>query len=306
VPLPKLHPASDLGVRFSGGIVQIRYIKLGIGGIWEQSCIETDGTIRLGYQSPLHMESLAGEWEKVRTFWLEARNGNKGAASRDLSQIRDFYERSEDDIWITFYKRKMYWCRAESEVRELQDGSRIRKVVGGWSCKSEEGNVLAIEGIDGRVTKVQAFRGTICDVSMPQYMMRKIRGELEPDVLTAKESLRKLELDVEGLIRGLWWKDFELLVKLVFSRAGWQRMSVVGKTEKEIDLDVVLPVSNRRAFVQVKSQTSPSEFKRCYECYIAYDQYNEMYMVFHSLNGEVSHVDIASEDLHLWDCSRLA
>jgi hypothetical protein len=51
VPLPKLHPASDLGVRFSGGIVQIRYIKLGIGGIWEQSCIETDGTIRLGYQS---------------------------------------------------------------------------------------------------------------------------------------------------------------------------------------------------------------------------------------------------------------
>lgn len=286
--------------------MQIRYIKLGNGGIWEQSCIESDGTIRLGYESPLHNESLAGEWDKVWRFWLEARNGNEGAASRDLSQIRDFYELSENDIWITFYKRKMYWCRAESDVSELQDGTRVRKVIGAWSCKSETGDALTIEGIDGRVTKVQGFRGTICSVSMPDYLLRKIRGELQPDVLAAKESLRRLEGDVEGLIRGLWWKDFELLVELIFSRAGWQRMSVVGKTEKEIDLDVVLPVSNRRAFVQVKSQTSPAEINSCYESYLAYDQYNEMYMVFHSLNGELAQVGTTSENLHLWDCSRLA
>lgn len=286
--------------------MQIRYIKLGRGGIWEQSCIENEGTIRLGYPSPLHNECLAGEWDKVRIFWLNARNGNEGAAARDISQIRDFYECSEDDIWITFYKRKMYWCRAECEVCELPDGSRIRKAIGAWSCKTEDGSILAIERIDGRVTKVQGFRGTICNATMPQYLMRKIRGEPEPDVLTAKESLRKLELNVKGLIQGLWWKDFELLVDLLFSRAGWQRMSVVGKTEKGIDLDIVLPVSNRRAFVQVKSQTSPSEIKSCYDTYRAYDQYDEMYMVFHSLNSEASQICFVSEDLHLWDCSRLA
>lgn len=286
--------------------MQIRYIKLGNGGIWEQSCIESEGTIRLGYESPLHNESLMGEWDKVWKFWLEARNGNEGAASRDLSQIRDFYELSEDDIWITFYKRKMYWCRAAREVSELQDGTRVRKVTGAWSCKSETGDALTMEGVDGRVTKVHGFRGTICSVSMPEYLLRKIRGELQPDILAAKESLRSLERDVEGLVRGLWWKDFELLVELIFSRAGWQRMSVVGKTEKEIDLDVVLPVSNRRAFVQVKSQTSPAEIRSCYESYLAYDQYNEMYMVFHSLNGELAQVGTTAENLHLWDCSRLA
>jgi hypothetical protein len=141
---------------------------------------------------------------------------------------------------------------------------------------------------------------------MPDYVIRKIRGEMQPDVLNAKESVRKLERDVETLIKGLWWKDFELLVELIFSRAGWQRMSVIGKTEKEIDLDMMLPVSNRRAFVQVKSQANPAVIRSCYDAYSAYDQYNEMYMVFHSLNGEPSQIGVEADDLHLWDSARLA
>lgn len=286
--------------------MQIRYIKLGHGGCWEKSCIEEDGTVRLGYASPLHKECLDGNWTKVREFWLKERAGSETAASNDVGQIKDFYELSEQDIWITFYKRRMYWCRAAREVVELADGTRVRKAIGGWSCKDAIGANLSVESIDGRVTKVQGFRGTICGVSMPEYLVSKIGGESQPDVLAAKESLRRLEGDVEALIKGLWWKDFELLVELIFSRAGWQRMSVVGKTEKEIDLDVVLPVSNRRAFVQVKSQTSPAEIKSCYESYLAYDQYNEMYMVFHSLHGELAQVGTEAENLHLWDCARLA
>lgn len=286
--------------------MQIRYIKLGHGGCWEKSCIEEDGTIRLGYESPFHKECAEGNWGKVREFWLEKRSGSETAASNDVSQIKDFYELSEDDIWITFYKRKMYWCRSEAVVKELDDGTRVRKAINGWSCTDVKGALLSIENIDGRITKVQGFRGTICGVGMPEYLLRKIGGETQPDVLNAKASLQNLERDVEALIKGLWWKDFELLVELIFSRAGWQRMSVVGKTEKEIDLDVMLPVSNRRAFVQVKSQTTPAEIKSCYEAYLTYGQYNEMYMVFHSLQGELTQVDIEAESLHLWDCSKLA
>ena len=69
---------------------KIRFIKLGEGGEWEQSCIH-EGTIRLGYHSPHHQDSLDGNWNAVRQFWLNIRKGNEGAATRDINQIRDFY-----------------------------------------------------------------------------------------------------------------------------------------------------------------------------------------------------------------------
>ena len=40
-----------------------------------------------------------------------------------------------------------------------------------------------------------------------------------------------LKEKVENLIQGLWWNDFELLVDLIFAKSGWQRVSVLGKTE---------------------------------------------------------------------------
>ena len=126
----------------------IRFIKLGEGGEWEQSCIQ-ENTIRLGYKSPHHHISLAGDWNVVREFWLKVRNGNEGAATRDINQIRDFYELAESDIWITFYKRKLYWCHAAHEVIELGDGTRIRNVIGSWSSTDINGRPLRIENLDG-------------------------------------------------------------------------------------------------------------------------------------------------------------
>lgn len=286
--------------------MKIRFIKLGYGGAWEKSCIEVQNTIRIGYESPLHQECMAGNWDAVRAFWLEARNGNETAASNDLNQIRDFYELAETDLWLTFYKRKMYWCHADKNVIQLPDGTRERKVIGAWSCKSKAGALLSVENIDGRVTTVQGYRGTICGVKLPEYVLRKIDGVAQPDVMAAKKSLLALENDVEVLVKGLWWKDFELLVELILAKAGWQRVSVLGGTEKEIDLDVVAPVSNQRAFVQVKSKTSPEEIRKCYEAFCGYEQYSEMFMVFHTINGALSQVNINQPNVHIWGSAKIA
>jgi hypothetical protein len=286
--------------------MEIRFIKLGNGGCWEKNCIEVDNTIRLGYESGLHSECIAKNWNAVRAFWLAARKGSETAASNDLNQIRDFYELAETDLWITFYKRKLYWCHAHKNVIELPDGTRERKVIGKWSCTSKTGALLAVENIDGRVTTVQGYRGTICGVKLPEYVLRKIEGQVQPDVLAAKQSLLTLERDIEVLVKGLWWKDFELLVELVFAKAGWQRVSVLGGTEKEIDLDVIAPVSNQRAFVQVKSQTSPEEIRKCHEAFKGYEQYSEMFMVFHTINGLLSQININQPNVHIWDSSKIA
>ncbi|HEH9432597.1 TPA: hypothetical protein SIA29_004352 [Aeromonas sobria] len=286
--------------------MKIRYIKLGDGGKWERYCIEEQQVLRLGYESPHHQESLGGDWDTVRNFWLSARKGNNGAASRDLNQIRDFYELSESDIWITFYRRKMYWCHAHKEVCELEDGSRIRKVIGSWSCFNKNGSPLSIENIDGRITKVQGYRGTICGVELPEYLLRKINGEVQPEIQSTKEALEALKRNIESLIKGLWWNDFELLIDLIFSQSGWQRISVLGKTEKDIDLDIFSPVSQKRAFVQVKSTTTANQIQSYREIFSQHHQYDEMYFVFHTFSGRLENLSIDDPRVAVWDISRVA
>jgi hypothetical protein len=62
-----------------------------------------------------------------------------------------------------------------------------------------------------------------------------------------------------ALMKLLGWRDFELLVDLVFTSSGWRRVGIVGKTQKTLDLDLILPSTGERAFVQVKSTTTLAE-----------------------------------------------
>lgn len=222
----------------------IRFIKLGIKGCWEKDCIDknstasTKNTIRLGYESTseIHKECLNNQWdsciEYCKTYWSD----HTGTVSNHLRQIQDFYQLGEDTLWITFFGRKLYWAFCSKEVVEESDGSRTRKVIsnnGNWSCVDANGKELLVDNLDGRVTKVQAYRGTICGVEMEDYLIRRINGEVIEEITEAKEAYETLIKSVEKLIKGLWWSDFELLTDLVFSKLGWQRYSVLGKTEKE-------------------------------------------------------------------------
>ena len=284
---------------------QVRFIKLGEGGEWEASCI-AEGVIRLGYHSPHHQDSLNRNWDVIRQFWLIARKGNQGATTNSVNQIRDFYELDEHCLWITFYKKRLYWCFADTKVEELPDLSRVRDVIGQWSSCDIYGKPLRVENIDGRVTKVQGYRGTICSVEMQDYLIRKINGHTIDEVQTAKDSLQRLRGEVEELIKGLWWHDFELLIDLIFSKSGWQRFSVLGKTEKDIDLDVYSPATQKRAFVQIKSSTSKSDFESYLKSYDEYEQFDEMYFIYHTCREDLASTLGERKDIHLWDLSRIA
>lgn len=283
----------------------VRFIKLGQGGEWEATCIQ-EGMIRLGYESPYHQESMERKWDVVKAYWLDARQGNQGAATRDVNQIRDFYELSEADVWITFFRRKLYWCQVSPEVLLLGDGSRIRKTINGWHSTDVNGTPLSIENLDGRLTKVQGYRGTICTVDMQDYLVRKINGEVIEEVKRAKLSLDNLRIDIEDLIKGLWWHDFELLVDLIFSKGGWQRFSVVGKTEKDLDLDLYSTTTKKRAFVQIKSTTNKSEIEKYISSFNEYEKYDEMYFVYHTGDMDRTILDNAYPNIHVWNVKRIA
>jgi hypothetical protein len=285
---------------------EIRFIKLGGKGEWEEMCIEgPNPCIRLGFRSNQHKESLAGNWEAIHNYWHNTEEKSLGKATEYTNQVKAFYTLDENTIWITFYKRKLFWCRASSKVIELQDKTRIRKTIGKWSSQDIGGHELHIDNLSGALTKVQGFRGTICRVDAADYLLKKINGETSSEIIEAEKSLHQLEQSLEILIQKLGWKDLELLTDMIFTQAGWQRLSSLGKTQKSIDLDLLSPVTGKRAFVQVKSKADLETFLRYKSEFESMNQYDEMYFVVHSPSQELAAYSEQS-DVVLLTVDRLA
>jgi hypothetical protein len=265
------------------------YIKLGRAGNWETECLK-DGTLRFGYRESPHDQCLRGDWQAVWAVWNEIRK-DEGAATRDVKQIRVFYEADETTIFITFVGLLLYWCRPSGPVEVLPDGGHRRQTVDGWHSTSLGGARLTTDRLSGHLLKVQMFRGTICEVRAFDYLLRKLGDELLPEVADAWEAERALLTANSALMRLLTWQDFELLVDLVFSASGWRRISVVGKTQKTVDLELVLTTTSERAFVQVKSEANDASVGE----YIArlgdMPAFDRMFFVWHTGSVDAKSVD---------------
>ena len=112
-------------------------------------------------------------------------------------------------------------------------------------------------------------------------MIRRINGQKTPEVERALTASKEMKNSAIPLIKLLGWRDFELLVDLVFTTSGWRRVGTLGKTQKTLDLDLILPSTNERAFVQVKSKTTTRELAE-YVAKIEEGPYDRMFYVFHS------------------------
>ena len=256
------------------------YIKLGRGGDWEAESLR-DGVLRFGYREAPHDLCARGDWQGV---WeaMKAIRGDAGAATRDVNQIRAYYEADEYSIFITFVGGLLYWCRPTGPVELLDDRSHRRQTAEGWRNTSVNGTLLSADRLSGRLLKVQMFRGTICDVRAGDYLLRKLSDQLSPEVAAAEEAERALMTAIVELMRLLTWQDFELLVDLVFSTSGWRRVSQVGRTQKTVDLELILPSTAERAFVQVKSQATSAALNDYVARLAEADAYDRMFFVWHT------------------------
>ncbi len=104
------------------------------------------------------------------------------------------------------------------------------------------------------------------------------------------------------LMRLLTWQDFELLVDLVFANSGWRRVGQVGKTQKTVDIELVLPTTGERAFVQVKSSAGKRDLKEYLDRLKESNSYDRMFFVWHS--GDVGKAE--ANDVTLIGPDRLA
>jgi hypothetical protein len=283
------------------------YIKLGREGSWERDCIEHDQTLRLGYREASHDFCLKGKWDMV-TQQLRAIRKDLGAATRDVNQIRAFYESDEDVLWVTFYGDRLWWCFSRPQVTQLGDKTKTRPSVGKWISTDITDKPLQISQLSGKLVSMQGFRGTICSVREIEYLVQKINGDEPKAVKAARETQSDLEQKLEVIIRGLHWKDFEILIDLVFRQAGWQRISAVGEAQKTLDLDLLSPITSERYGVQIKSRASMTDFKSYQQQFKDMQGYARFYFVVHTPSRDLEQSP-KSDDFQLLllpDIARLA
>lgn len=203
----------------------------------------------------------------------------------------------------------LWWAFAEGPVLAIAnaglDGpTRYRRTRAGWCKTSLTGDPLALRSLSSALTRTASYQMTICAINHEDYLLRRIRGEADP--LHAEASALKVAMQQIGLrmIRQLDWRDFETLADLIFARGGWQRNSVLGKDQADVDLILTQPTIGETAWVQIKSKTSQAALNDYLGRFWRDGSCDRFFFVCHSAAGALS---LPTEPgLHLWSDGRLA
>lgn len=257
------------------------FIKLGDKGRWERDCIEND-YLQLGYHDLNHQACLESNTDEAKKAYPE--NYDQGALTRHIDQVFKFYHEPASTLWITFYSDRLWWCFADANIELQADGSKIRRTIGSWSDKDINGIPLHKGRLSGKLLSIQGFQGTICSVKEKNYLLHKINGTNEPHVKEAEEALTKLEISLKPIIKNLHPKDLETLTDLIFRQSGWQRIGVAGEVEKDIDLDLISPITHERIAVQVKSKATANTYITYKNKFSDMSGFSKFYFVTHSPN----------------------
>lgn len=266
---------------------RIRYIKLGDGGRWERECIDNK-IIRFGFGTNEVTKfniCIRRDWDELTNMFI-AEKLTQGTATRFTNETRVFFEDDGSTLWITFKGEDLWWGFLAGDAPEPHaDGRGVwRRVQNGWKNTDINGQPLTKSRLSGALTKLAAYRGTSCSVDVEEYLIRRINGQKVEQVERALAARKEMIEAAAGLMRLLLPKDFELLVDLVFTSSGWRRTSVVGTTQKFLDLDLVLPSTGERACVQVKSKADSKELANYIEQLDDFTSHARMFFVFHTGN----------------------
>lgn len=279
---------------------QAWYVKLGKGGIWEKDSLESN-KLRVGWPTDLLPAIREKRWDDIRDIVKRAMP--RGGGTHDFNMLKVFVESGPDDLWITFHGSKLWWCRISGELKKDKT-SMYKAVDGQWSDRDIEDTLLMTDNISGRLLRVSGYRATICKVKYADDLRRLINVEVSEEYKAAEKALNDLVEQVESAIRRLHWKDFELLVDLLFRSAGWRRVSVLGKTAKFTDLNLEEPITCEKYQVQVKSAASLEEFE-FYRDQFNDSLYRRMYFVVHSPEKSLQAAQ-DTDKIHLLFANRLA
>lgn len=286
---------------------RVMFIKLGRKGEYEQDCIKR-GIMKLEYGEIDDALCQVGDWDGVRKEVMKHYGSGMQATSMHANQIQRFYEETQDTLWLTFSEGVLHYGFAEPTVRRNDDGTSERTLVGGWKSTDKDGDKLFIQSLSGNLTKVQGYRGTICEVHDKDYLLRRINNEQSEELKNIEQAISSLKQNLGIVIKSLPSKDFETFVDLIFRSAGWSRVGMLGKTIKDIDIELLAPVTNERAIVQVKSSSNLSTFNDYLVRFTKLGDYDRRFFVTHSPDDDLTNYIKHESDpmIDFWDADKLS
>ena len=158
-----------------------------------------------------------------------------------------------------------------------------------WHNTDINGKKLSADKLSGNLLKTQALPGNDLRNRGVPISEAETERSLLPAVDEAAQAENQMVQKIIPLMHLLRWQDFELLVDLVFSNSGWRRTGQVGKTQKTVDIELMLPTTGERAFVQIKSSARKQDLDDYLERFKNSDAYDKMFFVWHS--GDVGESD---------------
>lgn len=301
-----LHDAIGQGMEIRP--TTVRYIKLGKRGRWADEALAR-GELHFGYGNASHAMAQEGNAEKIKQHLIDLGRSPQ-AAARDAREVADFYELGSDCLWITFARDHLWWTFADPEVMWIKDertkaAERSRRSIGGWRNTDVHGVPLRMDALSTKLTKVGAYRRTICAVAAQDYLLRRINGVEEP--IAAKSTAARaaiIEVLTEAL-GNLHWKDFETLIDLIFARSGWHRISALGGSQKTTDLEIEQATTGEQAAVQVKSVATQKTLDEYVQRIDETARFDRFFFVCHSPKGDLVAPEDRS-DVRVWTGKDLA
>ncbi len=261
------------------------YIKLGKKGKWVEESL-SKGIARIGWDSVTIEDIQRQNWEDIRCKIENGyiSSGKKNGAKQDFNALRRFCDATVYDVFITFYKGKMYWCNFDNSPIESDSISKYRRTLNGWSCKTvnEIKSILYANEISGEISKTQAFQGTLCRFNEREtYVIeRTLNGTLNPNVESILNYKTKIVELISELLKELHWKDCEILTDLIFLQSGWRRTSMKGGSMEFTDMEYYDPINNERYAVQIKSGANEKDFDDYKKRFIGRDFRKLFFVVF--------------------------
>jgi hypothetical protein len=293
----------------------VLYVKNGEHGRWWPAAKE-NGQIHAGWTNITHDLLTSPDYEIIKQREIEdyMKLGKpKGSAMADANALWRLLHSPSQHVWITFEEGCMWWCTVRDGAvinptgRDARTGNFWLVCDRKWSNESlVHKRRLAIAVLPGKVSAVARFSGTVAEPKAWETILRVIRDEKDDVAIKAADARSSYEAAIDKMVKELHWKDFELLIDLVFARTGWTRISVLGGTQKGIDLEVENLTIDEIAFVQVKSSANQAVL----DCYIDQfkeqsDRYARMIFAVHSPDGKLT-TPADDRRVQVWAGDRIA
>lgn len=294
----------------------VLYIKNGKRGKWWKSARD-NGQVHVGWSNIPADLLLHANYEAIKQIVIGDKDNTqagkpRGTGVADFNALCRLLNKPSWHIWITFEEGCLWWCTVRDGAvinpagESEREGHFWLECARKWSNKSlVNGRRLAIAILPGTVAASSGFRATVARPTASDTILRLIRDERDDDAVKASDARLAYQATIDVMIQRLHWRDFELLIDLIFARTGWTRISILGGTLKGLDLEVENPAIQEIAFVQVKSVADQSVLDSYYQQYQEqHSRYARMIFAVHTPEGTLHPPD--DPCVQVWTDDRIA